>query len=317
MNIESDNQQDTDLEQTELAENIEVVSPGQMLRDARISKGISQKEVSNRIHLKVSVINDIENDIFDQEIAQTFVRGYIRCYARFLGIDETDVLSAYDCQNAACEQQAELQSFSRRTKKEANDNRLMIVSYGIIGFMLLIFLIWGFQRSDVTVVVPENQPAEISATTPDSTPDSVPDSVPESTPAVSAVESNVEQASVPAVTKTDSPAEVKPSVAAPEVLPQAKPAAPVERDIIVTDTVFTMNFSGDCWVRISDATDKTIAIGVKKAGRKLALRGEPPFRVKLGAPEQVKITYEGKEIDLSSFKEGRVAKFELPFNASL
>lgn len=293
MNIESDNQQDTELEQTELAENIEVVSPGQMLRDARINKGISQKEVSNRIHLKVSVINDIEHDIFDQEIAQTFVRGYIRCYARYLGIDEADVLSAYDCQNSACEQQAELQSFSRRTKKEANDNRLMIVSYGIIGFMLLIFLIWGFQRSDVTVVVPENQPA------------------------VSTIESAIDDPNVPAVTKTDSSAEIKPTVAAPEVLPQAKPAAPVERDNLEVDTVFTMNFSGDCWVRISDATDKTIAIGVKKAGRKLALRGQPPFRVKLGAPEQVKITYEGKAIDLSSFREGHVAKFELPFNASL
>lgn len=305
MNIESDNQQDSDLEQTELAENIEVVSPGQMLRDARINKGISQKEVSNRIHLKVSVINDIENDIFDQEIAQTFVRGYIRCYARFLGIDETDVLSAYDCQNAACEQQAELQSFSRRTKKEANDNRLMIVSYGIIGFMLLIFLIWGFQRSDVAVVVPENQPAEISATTLVNMPETKP------------AESTVDDLIVPSVTKAEALAVVKPTVAAPEVQPQAKPAIPVERDNVVTNTVFTMNFSGDCWVRISDATDKTIAIGVKKSGRKLALRGQPPFRVKLGAPEQVKITYEGKAIDLSSFRDGRVAKFELPFNASL
>lgn len=309
MNIESNNQQDTELEQTELAENIEVVSPGQMLRDARITKGISQKEVSNRIHLKVSVINDIEHDIFDPEIAQTFVRGYIRCYARFLGIDVADVLSAYDCQNAACEQQAELQSFSRRTKKEASDNRLMIVSYGIIGFMLLIFLIWGFQRSDVTVVVPENQPAEISTTTPAQ--------APESTPVVPTVEPGVDEPSVPVVTETDSPAVVKHAAAPSEVQPQAKPAAPVERDNIVADTVFTMNFSGDCWVRISDATDKTIAIGVKKAGRNLALRGQPPFRVKLGAPEQVKITYEGKEIDLSSFREGRVAKFELPFNASL
>ncbi len=306
MTIDLETQQDRDAS-AELLDNIEVVTAGQMLRDARIALDISVRQVSDNIHLKMAVIDNIEQDISDKHISQTFMRGYIRCYARYLKISEAEVLSAYDCQNAACEQQAELQSFSRRTKLEAHDNRLMLVSYGILGFMLIIFLIWGFQRNDVAVVVPEPEIGEIA-----------PAAV---IPPVATVSSTASVSPTP-VTQTPTAKITEPVAATVPSPVTAEPGVSKPLSTPVTDTAeqaiveqLELTFSGDCWVQIKDKYGKTLAIGVKKAGQVVKLRGEAPLTIKLGAPEQVRINYAGDNIDLSTFRKGRVAKFKLPFEA--
>ena len=77
----------------ESQDNIDVVTAGQMLQDARMASGISVQEVSNHIHLKLSVINNIEQNVGDKRISSTFMRGYIRCYARYLKISENEVIA--------------------------------------------------------------------------------------------------------------------------------------------------------------------------------------------------------------------------------
>jgi len=95
--------------------------------------------------------------------------------------------------------------------------------------------------------------------------------------------------------------------------PQPNPIVDTAEQAVVEP--LELVFSGDCWVQIKDKYGKTLAIGVKKAGQVLKLRGEAPLAIKLGAPEQVRINYAGDNIDLSTFREGRVAKFKLPFEA--
>ncbi|MFT5881093.1 MAG: cytoskeleton protein RodZ [Moritella sp.] len=295
MTIDLETQQDRDVSAA-LLDNIEIVTAGQMLRDARTALSISVRQVSDNINLKMSVIDNIEQDISDKNISQTFMRGYIRCYARYLKISETEVLSAYGCQNMACEQQAELQSFSRRTKLEASDNRLMLVSYGILGFMLIVFLIWGFQRNEVAVVVPEHEIGEV---------------VPE-IPAVSPLVTSPSTAvTVPAKDAVPSQVIAEPAVSTPQS--QSNPVTNTAEQTIAKTLALT--FSGDCWVQIKDKYGKTLAIGVKNAGQVLTLQGEAPLTIKLGAPEQVRMDYAGDNIDLSAFRKGRVAKFKLPFEA--
>lgn len=297
----------------ELQDNIDVVTAGQILQDARIASGISVQEVSNNIHLKLSVINNIEQSVCDKHISPTFMRGYIRCYARFLKISEDEVIAAYDCQNVVCEQQAELQSFSRRTKLEAHDNRLMLVSYGIIGFMLIVFLIWGLRGDDVDVVVPEPIATQV-AVAPDSTvaSDAVITSE-ESTPTLVSPEQIVIEPT--SVTETLA---VKP--VQPLVVTQPAVASPV-----ITNTVnnkpaiiaqsLVLTFAGDCWIQVKDSSGKTLSTGVRKAGQTIELQGLAPLSIKLGAPEQVTLSYAGEPVDLSTFKQGRLAKFKLPFEA--
>ncbi|SQD78779.1 RodZ domain-containing protein [Moritella yayanosii] len=297
----------------ELQDNIAVVTAGQMLQDARVASGISVQEVCNHIHLKSSVINNIEQSVADKKISSTFMRGYIRCYARYLKISEDEIIAAYDSQNVACEQQAELQSFSRRTKLEAHDNRLMLVSYGIIGFMLAVFLIWGLRGDDVDVVVPEpttTQPIEsvgAVAVIEEQAPSVVAESA-----EFDSTELDSTAAQTPALDVLAPPLlEVVPAeVLAPSVVtntPDNKPA------IIAQSLVLT--FAGDCWVQVKDKNGKTLSTGVRKAGQSISLQGLAPLSIKLGAPEYVIMSYAGKPVDLSTFKQGKLAKFKVPFEA--
>jgi cytoskeleton protein RodZ len=79
---------------------------------------------------------------------------------------------------------------------------------------------------------------------------------------------------------------------------------------LTTEFVFT----ADCWVKITDANDDVLAIGVKRSGKIMPLEGVAPFNVTLGNPAAVQLTVEGLPYDLTGFSAGRTAKFELSKN---
>ncbi|MCG7587668.1 helix-turn-helix domain-containing protein, partial [Photobacterium sp. OFAV2-7] len=99
-------------EQNEDLSTEEVIRPGDMLRQAREQLGYSQKDIANRLRLRLSVINDIEDNNFEQSQLATFTRGYVRSYAKFVGLDEADVLAKLDQHGHAQHQDHEMQSFS-------------------------------------------------------------------------------------------------------------------------------------------------------------------------------------------------------------
>lgn len=72
------------------------VSPGAMLQAAREARGLSALEVSRRLYWLPEYVALIERDEFDRLRRPAFARGYVRAYARMLGLDETIVLAGYD-----------------------------------------------------------------------------------------------------------------------------------------------------------------------------------------------------------------------------
>jgi len=76
----------------------------------------------------------------------------------------------------------------------------------------------------------------------------------------------------------------------------------------------TFSFSQDCWIKVTDATKETIAIGIKKQGATLALTGVPPFEVNLGAAQAVTITYLGQQLDFTPYINGKTARFNVPLD---
>ncbi|MDP6435279.1 MAG: DUF4115 domain-containing protein [Arenicellales bacterium] len=71
-------------------------SPGALLRWGREQRNLSIEEIASELHLtKVRVIA-IEEDDFSSFSGETFVRGYLRLYARVIGIDEKEVVGLID-----------------------------------------------------------------------------------------------------------------------------------------------------------------------------------------------------------------------------
>ncbi len=79
--------------------------PGEVLREARESKGLDVVSVANHLNLHRSTIEALENDDFDQLPETIFIRGYIRNYARLLGVDAAGLLERFEVVTGAVGQQ--------------------------------------------------------------------------------------------------------------------------------------------------------------------------------------------------------------------
>lgn len=71
---------------------------GQLLKEARESKGISLQEVS--IHLKINsrILRSLEEGDKDQLPAKTFLRGFVQSYAQFLKLDGAEILEMFQAE---------------------------------------------------------------------------------------------------------------------------------------------------------------------------------------------------------------------------
>ena len=294
-------------------------SPGQSLREAREASGLSQQALADKIFLKITVIQQLEADEFNPQTSMTFTKGYIRLYAKHVGLDPEPLLIEFDRLYSVDKPPQTLQSFSRRVSTEANDHRWMMVTYVILAVVIALVVVWWYQQSSSTEVTtnavstnflaePEttnpnvlSQPrsAEASADTQLDKPIDLSDSTPASqAPAPLEVETetvlNDLTESVEGLLQTES----QPDTADPQT--------------IVETVQLEFTFADDCWVNIVDASGEAIAYGVKVKGRVMPISGIPPFAVTLGAPQVVSISYAGEAVDLSAIPAGQIARFELP-----
>ncbi|HET8760927.1 MAG TPA: helix-turn-helix domain-containing protein, partial [Nitrospiria bacterium] len=68
---------------------------GQYLRGQRGTRGVSLEEVSVRTRIRLQTLEALERDEYTALPAEVTVKGFLRSYARSLGLDERDVLARY------------------------------------------------------------------------------------------------------------------------------------------------------------------------------------------------------------------------------
>ena len=72
------------------------VSPGVRLRQAREAANLRVGDIATSLRLEPKMIEAIESDSFDRLPAPTFVRGYLRGYARVVGLAPEPLLDLYE-----------------------------------------------------------------------------------------------------------------------------------------------------------------------------------------------------------------------------
>ncbi len=103
----------------------EALTTGARLRNAREQLGLSQQAVAERLCLKVSTVRDIEEDKAPADLASTFLRGYIRSYARLVHIPEEELLPGLEKQAPLrAAKVAPMQSFSLGKRRKKRDGWL-------------------------------------------------------------------------------------------------------------------------------------------------------------------------------------------------
>ncbi len=104
----------------------------------------------------------------------------------------------------------------------------------------------------------------------------------------------------------------------PEDITQAEiaPSTTVQAEPVTAESTLgsalKLSLTGDCWIKVADATGKTLVSDLKKAGSEINLVGAEPFSVTLGAPQVVNIQLNGKAISLEQYPSGKVARLTLP-----
>ncbi|VFP83264.1 cytoskeleton protein RodZ [Candidatus Erwinia haradaeae] len=133
-------------EETQNTSNIN--STGERLRDARENLGLTQKNIADRLCLKISVIRDIEEDNVPTSLASTFLRGYIRSYARLVRIPEEELRSMLAQHTQIKDPQvAVMKSYSLGKNKKKKDSLLVAFTWFILLFLISLTVIWWWQSS--------------------------------------------------------------------------------------------------------------------------------------------------------------------------
>ncbi|HCG8428793.1 TPA: cytoskeleton protein RodZ [Vibrio parahaemolyticus] len=302
------------------------IEAGTLLKNKRESLGMTQKQVADRLRLRVSVIEDIENNRFESQQVATFTRGYLRSYAKFVGLDEKVVLVALE-QTADVkpkEQEIEMQSFSRKTKHEKHNSRIMLLTWVIAIVIIGISAAWWWQNQQENSLAQVVAEANVETSQPSADEIADIDLMTEeeliaSTPAELAASNNTASESsinaaqtdevVPAETEESTTEATQEPVAVIEAAEEVQEASPVVPEGM---TLLTMKFKADCWIQVKDTNGKTLVSGTQKPGQDLELTGKAPFKVILGAPEGVTMTFASEPVDLSGYTSGKVARFTLP-----
>ncbi|QKN80896.1 cytoskeleton protein RodZ [Scandinavium goeteborgense] len=316
-------------------------STGTRLRNAREQLGLSQQAVAERLCLKVSTVRDIEDDKAPASLASTFLRGYIRSYARLVHIPEEELLPILAKEvPVRVAKMAPMQNMSLGKRRKKRDGWLMSFTWLVLFVVIGLTGAWWWQnhkaQQEEISTMADQSSAELNANDSSNsqnvpldtsgTQSQAPDATADNSQLAPAADANA-----PAATAQTAPAQTAPdaqnnAVVSPSqanvdntatAANPATPAAPLPTDqAAVTPTAspnaLVMNFNADCWLEVTDSTGKKLFSGLQRKDGTLNLEGQAPYKLKIGAPAAVQIQFQGKPVDLSRFiRTNQVARLTL------
>ncbi|WP_149454663.1 cytoskeleton protein RodZ [Escherichia albertii] len=306
----------------------EALTTGARLRNAREQLGLSLQAVAERLCLKVSTVRDIEEDKAPADLASTFLRGYIRSYARLVHIPEEELLPGLEKQAPLrAAKVAPMQSFSLGKRRKKRDGWLMTITWLVLFVAIGLSGAWWWQdhkaqQEEITTMADQSS-AELNnsqsvpldtSTTADQATDTPPAAAdttaantqtPATTPPAPVVDPQQNAVVPPSQANVDTTATTTPAVPATTTTPETAAPLPTDQAGVTTPAAdpnaLVMNFTADCWLEVTDATGKKLFSGMQRKDGNLNLVGQAPYKLKIGAPAAVQIQYQGKPVDLSRF----------------
>lgn len=317
----------TDLESLSMQDQAELEGqlpgfPGHLLRQARDDMGLSQKEAARDLHLTSKVINAIEESDFTVIPSFVFARGYIRSYARHVGLDGQGLVDAFDTAygvpNNSAKPRSAVQKLGRQSKP--SDTWVKLVSIVFVIGLLVASVVWwqsqngGLMSSQLTSTATQVTDGDALDGALDTEEDALDLSLLVANESEVAASVPAEQAQ-PVVDEVVELAEEQVLAIAPAII-DVPAAALVEEEVAVllapNEAQLVMVFDKDCWVEIKDGNGKMILSDLYSAGDTIMQVVTAPIEVLLGRSSGVeKFTFDGQLIDLEPFTRKDIARLTL------
>lgn len=230
---------------------------GELLRAEREKKGLSIKEIESAISIRALYINAIEEGNYSIVPGEVYLKGFIRNYANYLGLNGQEVVASYRLAQQPVVPEVIAPPAETRTKTKpkatANDSSTTTAISGKkSGKLLIISLLAVFVAGSAWWLFANQSPAK-----------------------------------EPQETKQVQPT---PPSSAPLATPPA-PAVPAQNKPVVVIAKFTEQ----CWTSVV-ADDKQIYEGTPQTGETLTWEAQKNITITAGNAGGVDITYNGKEM---------------------
>lgn len=280
------------------AEEISLLSPGQMLSAARAQKNLTQRQVAEALHITMHYVNAIEHDEHDKLPGAVFAKGYIKRYAEIMALDETAVMAAYEGLSHASP--ASIAGTARNTNKIRRAGKsLWAVAVSATVLISLFLGLWAWNGEEADTAQGFEEPALSELPESASTAENGSGAwrvAPAVIDAQSLLLASPQQATVDGRAVSGSINRTETDMGNASGGDSAGPANLAEGE--GKDTL-KLSFSGTSWIEVRDSGDGDRYRGLRMAGDVLEIKGEAPFDVFLGDAPQIRLSLNGDDIDLS------------------
>lgn len=256
---------------------------GALLRMAREARGMSVAEVAAALKLSPRQIEAIENEDFSRLSGATFIRGFVRNYARLLKVDAAPVMAALEEKQVLPQAvlMAPVDAGVKMPATSVRHGRSYLLAMLFAMAMLAVALTLYFDLIDLGGLLKgEKTPA--AAGTP---------------------RSEVAQVVQP----LRQPAAESP-VADPAA-PVAPGSAPPSAEPGTSQLVFS--FDGSSWVEVKEASGRIVFSQMNAKGTTQVVEGRPPFQLVVGNASHVRLQYNDQPVDLRPHTRVEVARLTL------
>ena len=316
---------------------------GLVFRTAREDAGMTRDQVAEALHLDVPVVAAIEDGRFADLPMRPYARGYVRNYARIVGLDGDELAQRFDAADAGRPEPSVVVPRHRVTPKSELALRPLALGYAAIVAVLLVALgavLWTAWRvqdwqfpflADDSVEPPTAEPASESPAGP-------PNVSPWPIVGDSAVEDGAAFEGVPVASEGEGSGAPRVAAASEPVRTEAQadeatslnaaveepslasvgvadaPTTSVDRRSALSGMVgeLTVVFDDESWVSVDDATGRQLFGDLGRSGRTITVAGPVPLSVLVGNAPAVRVRFEGESVDLEPFtSEANVARLEL------
>jgi cytoskeleton protein RodZ len=299
-------------------------SRGALMRGAREKAGMSVQQLANGMNLSQKQILALEADDLAALPAATFVRGFVRNYARIVGCDP----SLFEVNHAEHSDKPESPSLKLAPPAEnmpiqsnrSDANRRWMFAAAIVVVIGLIggYLKWEHIEQARNLMSPkvDSGVAVVPKLSAEDQPAQPPTPAPQP-PALSDANQPPSKAEGPAAPITPTRAAAEPtgaSKASPadpnsDSAPAASSAPRLDPSLPAFPVV--LDLTQDSWMDVHEIGGKVFVHGIVKAGEHKEFEARGKVRVIIGNAPGVSLSWKGKAMDLSDSTKDSVAKLTL------
>ena len=316
------------------------LEPGEVLAAERERQNLSRSDIAQRLRMSVSQVEALELGDYTRLPRGTFLRGFVRNYARVVGVEPETVLRALSedgprhsrpgivvaSQNIRFDPIG--QSLSSPYVKAAGYATVAVV----IAFAVMYWWLFVRPALPATAAARKNVVAESmklpapSAEAPVAEPprpeprltvppvavEPITKAEPPKPEPVKPEPPKADAAKAAAKAAPPAPAPTPAAAPAPSVVQASASAAqPIDSVAVMAGggSVIRLKFKGSSWVEIKDGRGKMLLSRVNAAGSEAEVAGKGPFSVIVGNAPEVSMTLNDRPFDLEPHTRVAVARF--------